>query len=167
MHYFAYCTWLDDKELRRFMPEARAITKGEATNHRLMFHAAGTRTDRGWCHLSSAVPSAWGHRCFGVVFEHEPAHFDEDYDDFERCSVTVLGEDGVTYHCWTYRLISPGIAMRPPDFYWMHIPEGLRQWGFPEGYVRTVISTYDAAAECPRADRPNPSAKPGKSADTR
>ena len=71
MHYFGYCTWLDDPELRRFMPAAKAITKGVAKNHRLQFHAAGDRTDRGWCHLSSSAPTAWGTDCLGVVFEHE------------------------------------------------------------------------------------------------
>ncbi len=167
MHYFGYCTWLDDPELRRFMPAAKAITTGKAANHRLQFHAAGSRTDRGWCHLSSAAPTAWGTACLGVVFEHDPKHFEEDYDDFERCAVTVQGDDGKVYDCWTYRLITPGIAMRPPNFYWEHIPAGLKAWNFPEDYVQSVLDTYNAAAECPRADRPNPSAIPGKSADSR
>jgi len=45
MHYFAYCTWLHDAELRRFFPEAKLLTKGYAANHRLQFHAAGERTE--------------------------------------------------------------------------------------------------------------------------
>ncbi|WP_204317146.1 hypothetical protein, partial [Klebsiella aerogenes] len=28
MYYFGYCTWLDDPEVKRFMPEAKAVTKG-------------------------------------------------------------------------------------------------------------------------------------------
>ena len=77
------------------------------------------------------------------------------------------GDDGKVYHCWTYRLITPGIAMRPPNFYWEHIPAGLKTWKFPQAYVQSVLDTYNAAAECPRADRPNPSAIPGKSAASR
>ncbi|MEZ0168065.1 gamma-glutamylcyclotransferase family protein [Microvirga sp. TS319] len=166
MYYFGYCTWLDDPELRRFMPQAELVTKGYATNHKLRFHAAADRTDRGWCHLSD-TPDAYGNRALGVVFKHDPKHFEEDYDDFERCLLTIYGDDGKMYDCWTYRLITPGIAMRPPNFYWEHIPAGLKQWDFPEEYIQEVLKTYEEAAECPRADRPNPSAIPGKSAASR
>lgn len=166
MYYFGYCTWLDDAEVRRFMPQARPLTKGFAANHRLAFHAAGTRTDRGWCHLSN-TSSAWGKKALGVVFVHDSKHFAEDYDDFERCCVTIYGDDGKFYDCWTYRLIAPGIPMRPPNFYWEHIPKGMRQWGFPQEYIDAVEAEFAAAAPCPRPDRPNPSAIPGRGADTR
>ena len=91
MYYFGYCTWLDDAELRRFMPNAKQITQAVAPNHRLTFHAADDRTDRGWCHFNNKCADAWGTMCRGVVFEHENIHFKDDYDDFERCTVTVIG----------------------------------------------------------------------------
>jgi hypothetical protein len=166
MYYFAYCTWLNDPELRRYAPEARFVTKGYAANHRLEFHAAGSREDRGWCHFNSNA-KAWGNKCLGAVFELSEQQFGEDYEDFERCAVTVHGDDGRTYDCWTYRMTQPGIAMRPPNFYWQHIPDGMKKLGFPDEYVQSVLATYESAAPCPRADRPNPSAVPGKSAATR
>jgi hypothetical protein len=166
MFYFGYCTWLDPVEVKRFMPEASAVTKGRVVNHALAFHAAAARTDRGWCHLSN-TGEAWGQHALGVVFTHDPKHFNEDYDDFERCCVTAYGDDGKLYDCWTYRLITPGIAMRPPNFYWEHIPRGLRHWGFPTDYVDRIQAVFDAAAPCPNPDRPNPSAIPGRGADTR
>jgi hypothetical protein len=166
MYYFAYCTWLNDPELRRYFPEARQVTQAVARNHRLEFHAAAGRSDRGWCHFNSSA-AAWGHDCLGVVFEHPEHHFEEDYDDFERCAVTVHGDDGKAYDCWTYRMTNPGVAMRPPNFYWEHIPAGMKNHGFPQAYVDQVLAMYEACAPCPRADRPNPSAIPGKSAGTR
>ncbi|MDG4719623.1 MULTISPECIES: gamma-glutamylcyclotransferase [Thalassospira] len=166
MHYFGYCTWLDDAELRRFMPNAKMVTKGYAANHRLEFHAAADRTDRGWCHLAD-TRDAWGNNALGVIFEHEGHHFKDEYDDFERCFLTAYGDDGKMYECWTYRLITPGIPMRPPHFYWNHIPKGMKEWGFPEEYIQQTLKMYDEAAECPDADRPNPSAIPGKSAASR
>jgi hypothetical protein len=166
VYYFGYCTWLDDAEVKRFMPEAKPVTKGYAANHELKFHAAGERVDRGWCHFSNTA-EAWGKNALGVVFEHDPKHFGEDYDDFERCCVTVRGDDGKVYDCWTYRLITPGKPMRPPNFYWEHIPKGMKQWGFPQDYIDRVKAVFEAAAPCPRADRPNPSAIPGRGADTR
>lgn len=165
MFYFAYCTWLNDPEIRRYIPSCKLITKAYAANYRLQFHAAGDRKDRGWCHLNG-VMDAWGEKCLGAVFE-DTSGFAEDYDDFERFALTVYGDDGKTYDCWTYRLITPGIAMRPPNFYWQHIPDGLRAMDFPADYIAKVQAVFDAAAECPRADRPNPSAIPGKSAASR
>lgn len=167
MHYFVYCTWLDDAELRRFMPHAKIVTTGYATNRRLEFHAAGDRTDRGWCHLADLASSAAGFKTLGIIVEHDPQHFEEDYDDFDRICLTVYGDDGKIYDCWTYTLSRPGIAMRPPNYYWEHIPEGMKQWHFPAEYVNQVQRTYEAAAPCPRADRPNPSAIPGRSAASR
>ena len=60
-YYFAYCTWLNDPEIRRYMPKTKKITKGYAANYRLQFHAAAGRDDRGWCHLNG-LPDAWGER---------------------------------------------------------------------------------------------------------
>lgn len=166
LYYFAYCTWLNDPEIRRYWPDTKAVTPARAANHRLQFHAAGERTDRGWCHLNG-VSDAFGNDALGVVFTHTPAQFEQDYDDFERFFLTVHGDDGKAYDCWTYRLTKPGVAMRPPTFYWDHIPLGLKQWKFPQSYIDSVLATYEAAAPCPRADRPNPSAVPGKGADSR
>lgn len=163
-YYFAYCTWLNDPEIRRYMPKTKKITKGYAANYRLQFHAAAGRDDRGWCHLNG-LPDAWGERCLGLVFEDDG--LTDDYDDFERFAITVHGDDGKAYDCWTYRMTNPGQPMRPPNFYWQHIPDGLKSEGFPAEYIAKVQAVYDAAAPCPRADRPNPSAVPGKSADSR
>ncbi|WP_199085836.1 gamma-glutamylcyclotransferase family protein [Bosea sp. ASV33] len=166
MYYFAYCTWLDPVEMKRYEPDAKVVAKGYAANHAIRFHAAADRADRGWCHFLNTAEAA-GNKCLGVVFELSPERFTEDYDDFERCCVTVYGDDGKMYDCWTYRLIRPGVAMRPPNFYWHHIPTGMKHFGFPQDYIDKVLATYEAAAPCPRADRPNPSAIPGKGADSR
>ncbi|NUB02210.1 gamma-glutamylcyclotransferase [Azospirillum melinis] len=166
MYYFGYCTWLNPPELHRYFPEAKVVAKGYVANHKLEFHAAAGRADRGWCHLSN-TGRAWGNNALGIVVEHPDHHFEEDYDDFERCFVSVRGDDGKVYDCWTYRMSAPGSAMRPPNFYWNHIPEGMKHWGFPDEYVRSVLAMYEEAADCPRADRPNPSTVPGRSADTR
>lgn len=166
MFYFGYCTWLHSKELKRYMPEGVIVTKGYIANHRLQFHAAAGRKDRGWCHLAN-VGDAWGNKVLGIIVRHDPKHFAEDYDDFERCFLTAYGDDGKVYDCWTYRMTHPGTPMRPPNFYWQHIPDGMKELNFPKAYVGLVNATYQAAAPCPRADRPNPSAVPGKSADLR
>lgn len=166
LHYFAYCTWLNPPELARYMPRGEVVCKAAAHNHRLQFHAAAERTDRGWCHLSGLADNK-GRNALGLVITDPDNQFQHDYDDFERFFLTVHGDDGKTYDCWTYRMTHPGKPMRPPNYYWEHIPAGLKHWKFPAAYIAEVLSTYESAAPCPRADRPNPSAVPGKGADSR
>jgi hypothetical protein len=166
VYYFGYCTWLDEPELRRYQPEAKLVTRAVARNHKVEFRAAGSRTDRGWCHLSN-VGDAYGAETVGLVYECDDARLQDDFDDFEIIYLTVMGDDGKFYDCFTYVLSQPGALMRPPKFYWNHIPVGMRKWTFPDSYINQVESTYGNAAECPDADRPPPSAIPGRAAATR
>jgi hypothetical protein len=166
MYYFGYCTWLHDAELRKYVPEAKFVTKAVARNHKVEFRTAGDRKDRGWCHLSNKG-RALGANAQGIVFEVDDKHLQEDFDDFDIIYLTVHGNDGAVYDCFTYILTNPGIPMRPPEYYWRHIPEGLKEQNFPAEYHAVVQATYDEAAECPDANRSAPDAKPGKDANTR
>ncbi len=165
MHYFAYCTWLRDGELRKYVPEAKYVTKAKAHNRRVEFRASDDRTDRGWCHLADV--DAWGFDTQGIVYEVDDARLKDDFDDFDIVAVTVHGDDGKTYDCFTYNLTRPGIPMRPPHYYWRHIPEGLEEQNFPEDYKAKVMEIFDSAAECPDFDRPAPGVTPGRDASTR
>ena len=166
MYYFVYCTFLNEPEMRIYLPDAEVICKAKAKNHRVSFNAAGKRENRGWCHLDD-TPTGYGHDAYGLVVEHDEKWYSADYEDFERCWLTVYGDDGKTYECWTYRLIDPGIPMRPPHYYWHHIPVGLKQWNFPQEYVDKIMKTFEDAAECPDFMRPKPAGGPGNSADSR
>jgi len=166
MFYFVYCTWLDKEELAKYSPNAVFVTKATAMNHQIQFRAAGDRKDRGWCHLSNST-EAQGHVTYGLVYMLPEEDSSLDYEDFERCFLTVRGEDGKVYDCFTYRLVRPGVAMRPPNYYWQHIPKGARDWELLPDYIAKIEQTYNMALACPDADRPIPSATPGKSAETR
>jgi hypothetical protein len=166
MFYFAYCTWLDESELRRYSQSARFMTQAKAVNHKVEFRAVKNRNDRGWCHLNNAG-DALGEVVYGTVYALSEEESMADYDDFERCYLTVHGDDGNIYDCFTYRLIEPGVAMRPPNYYWQHIPKGAAAWNFPSEYQAKLRKTYEGALPCPDADRPMPKGKPGKSTETR
>ncbi|MBI2756541.1 MAG: gamma-glutamylcyclotransferase [Chloroflexi bacterium] len=166
MYYFGYCTWLSDAELRKYIPEARFVTKATAKNHRVEFRAAGDRRDRGWCHLANK-DRALGQETQGIVFDVDDAHLQDTFEDFDIVYLTVHGADGRAYDCFTYVLSHPGTPMRPPNFYWRHVPHGLEEQDFPAVYRARVLATYNEAAECPDADRPAPSAKPSREASTR
>lgn len=155
MHYFGYCTFLNDPELRQYLPLAEAVTKGYAANHKVEFRGMVGRNDRGWCHLADG-PEAHGNRAWGVVFAHPDEDFQVDFPGFERCFLTVYGEDGASYDCWTYRLSQPAEAVRPPDFYWQHVPAGLDHWQFPAGVAERLIAEYEAAKPSLDPDQPAP-----------
>lgn len=166
MYYFGYCTYLLDEERVKYIPEAKIITKAKAPNHEIQFRAASGREDRGWCHLADRG-SAYGKVAQGMVFEVNDDRVNDDFDDFDIVFLTVHGDDGKAYDCFTYVLQQPGIRMRPPRFYWERVPNGFRQQEFPEEYVQSIEATFEDAAECPDFERPMPSATPGRSADSR
>lgn len=166
MYYFGYCTYLLDSELRKYLPEARPVTKAHAANHRIQFRAAGDRTDRGWCHLSDRG-TARGGVARGMVFEVDDDRIKDEFDDFDIIYLTVAGDDGNYYDCFTYVLSNPGIAMRPPRYYWERVPAGFAEQKFPQAYLDEIQATFDEAAECPDFDRPMPAGAPGRDASTR
>jgi hypothetical protein len=166
MFYFAYCTWMDEKELRRYSPTAVFVTKARAVNHKVEFRAAGDRRDRGWCHLSD-VGDARGEVTYGLVYMLPEQDSVVEFDDFDICYLTVRGDDGNIYDCFTYRLSHPGVPMRPPNFYWQHIPDGAKAWNLPAEAQAKLLATHNAALPCPDADRPMPKGGPSKDAGTR
>ncbi|GLI27602.1 hypothetical protein ARHIZOSPH14_18440 [Agromyces rhizosphaerae] len=166
MYYFGYCTYLLESEVAKYLPEARQVTKAVARNHQIQFRAAGERLDRGWCHLADRG-AAFGTDAQGLVFEVNDGRNRDEFDDFDVVYLTVHGEDGVAYDCFTYVLSQPGKRMRPPRFYWERIPSGLEEQGFPAEYRHRVQQTFDEAAECPDFDRPMPAGAPGKDASSR
>jgi hypothetical protein len=166
MYYFGYCTYLLDDERRKYLPEARQITKAKAANHRIQFRAAGSNTDRGWCHLSDRG-SALGATAQGMVYEVNDDRVNDDFDDFVIVYLTVKGDDGKYYDCFTYVLTDPGIAIRPPRYYWERVPAGFAEQKFPQEYQDELQRIFDEAAECPDFDRPMPAGTPGRDASTR
>jgi len=155
MYYFGYCTFLNEPERKQYLPDGVAVTKGYAANRRVEFRGTTERSDRGWCHLTDG-PAARGKRAYGVVFEHPDEAFEIDHPAFERCFLTVYGEDGITYDCWTYRLISPGEKIRPPNFYWAHVPAGLDRWQFPTSVAKDLMTEYEEARPSDDPDQPAP-----------
>jgi hypothetical protein len=165
VYYFGYCTYLLEAELRKYLPEARRVTRANATNHQIQFRAAGDRTDRGWCHLADT--GTYGETARGIVFEVDDERMKNEFEDFDIVFLTVEGTDGKAYDCFTYVLSQPGAPMRPPRYYWERVPKGLAEQDFEPEYRAEVQRIFDEAAECPDFDRPVPAGAPGHSAATR
>lgn len=165
MYYFAYCTFLPQNELDKYYPEAKRITKATAANHEIEFRTASGREDRGWCHLAGV--GTYGKYARGEVIEINDDRIYGDFDDFEIFFITVKGDDGNYYDCFTFRLTDPGKRMRPPNYYWERIPRGFAEREFEEEYQQHIQAVFENSAECPDFDHPMPAGGPGVSADSR
>lgn len=165
MYYFGYCTFLPQDELDKYYPEAKRITKATAANREIEFRTASGREDRGWCHLADV--HTYGKHARGEVFEVNEDRIDVDFDDFDIIFLTVKGDDGNYYDCFSYKLHDPGKRMRPPRYYWERIPRGFAERGFEQEYQDHLQRVFENSAECPDFDRPMPVGGPGKGADSR
>jgi hypothetical protein len=143
--YFAYCTYMDpDLVGQKIRGGCDFVTKGTAVGHTLQFRTAGAR-DRGWCHISNG-PDGEGQVCLGIIYETNDRSRGSGFDHYERIFLTVHGEDGKTYDCYTSRLVAPGAPMALPDSEWEHVSAGMKRWGFPETYVSYVERLQREAA---------------------
>lgn len=152
--YFGYGTFLDDAELDYYLPGAVKVARARAANKILAFHAHEGMKNRGYCHLSDRI-DAMGGFTWGILARHDERYF-VDYDGFERCFLTVYGDDGGTYDCWTLRMTKPGLAVRPPTYYWDHILSGLKAYNFAPGYTETIVKRYEDALPAEDPDAADP-----------
>lgn len=83
----------------------------------------------------------------GLVVKHDPKLF-VDYPDFERCFLTVYGEDGKQYDCWTLRMTNPTDYIRPTKDYWALIDNGMVNNKLPEDYIQSIRETFESSIPC-------------------
>ncbi|MFT3797640.1 gamma-glutamylcyclotransferase family protein [Microbacterium sp.] len=152
MHYFAYGTLLLEEELRRSLPEARRVTHASAVNHETQFRSVRGRADRGWSHLADV--DTFGMVARGEVLEVDDRRLSERAPDYDLLFLTVRGDDGVHYDCFTYAMSAPGIRQRPPRYYWDLVIDGFREQGFAQEDLDRLQTMFDESAECPDFDRP-------------
>ncbi|MCT9934455.1 hypothetical protein N5079_30045 [Planotetraspora sp. A-T 1434] len=155
-YYFAYCTWLDPRLLKARAPSARVVTLGRAHNRRVEFRrSADSEGSKGWCHLSD-TGDAWGRVAYGAIIEMGLPHDARVFAANGARFLSVYGDDGAVYDCWTYCLNNPGEPMKVPDYEWDHILTGIEAWTLPRSYGDELRATYDAAEACPDPGRANP-----------
>lgn len=145
-YYFAYGTYLDSTLLADRMPGAEIVTTARAVNRSLLFLSAAGGPRRGWCHLADRG-EAWGKVAYGLVVSTTAIDSDR-FGHNEARYLTVYGDDGATYECWTYCLQRPESAMRLPADEWEHICAGAAQWRLPDDYRDELVARHHAAAEC-------------------
>jgi gamma-glutamylcyclotransferase (GGCT)/AIG2-like uncharacterized protein YtfP len=137
MPYFAYCTLLDEAEMRRFVPTARIGAIGRVSGQRVVFERHGPGVETGGCNLSPAA----GQTVHGVLYDLTDDEFAQldavsgvDRGLYERVAVAVETNTGMA-DAETYIIPNPGGPFQPTAAYTRPILVGARALGLPGNYV--------------------------------
>jgi hypothetical protein len=150
VRYFAYCTLLDQAEMRRFCPNAKPAGVGRITGYRVGFAGYTPDGTRGGCQLLE-LP---GHEVFGLVYElsdDEATQLDEisgvGQGFYRRIGVSVemAAEFGGAVSAVTYVIPQPIAGFRPSADYVRPILAGARALQLPATYVAELEATVAAA----------------------
>ena len=147
MPYFAYCTLLDEAEMRRFVPAARIGATGHISGQRVVFERHAVSLETGGCNLSPAD----GQTVFGVLYDLTDAEFAQldtisgvDRGLYQRFAVQVATESGM-FEAETYVIPRPGGPFRPTATYTRPLLTGARALELPDIYVAKLEALVEAA----------------------
>lgn len=145
--YLAYCTLLDQEEMRRFCPGARPGEVGRVTGWRVGFGSYGDAGPGGGCHLYPEPD----HRVYGLLYElndDEMTALDTisgvDTGYYSKLALDVEVATGSTMPAITYVIPAPG-PFRPSEAYTAPILRGARDLALPEEYIRELETAIAAA----------------------
>lgn len=140
MPYFAYCTLLDEGEMRRFVPTARRGAVGQINGRRVVFERHGAGMETGGCNLSSAE----GQTVYGALYDLSDDEFAQldaisgvDRGLYRRVAVQVKTDAGVV-DAETYVIPDPGGPFQPTTAYTRPILDGARALRLPAAYVAVL-----------------------------
>ena len=141
--YFAYGSNLLTRRLQRRVPSARGLASAWLEGHELCFHKAGM-DGSAKCN-APAAPANDG--VWGALFAIDPAHrIHLDRAEgvgrgYRRARISVSTAAGETVVAFTYLATAIDDELRPFDWYLAHVLAGMREWGFPDHYVRRYGET--------------------------
>ncbi len=127
MHYFAYASNLNRKQMKERCPDSKPLFTAVLPNYKLVF-AGWSRQWRGGV---ASVKSFRGERVRGAIYEVTEACL-QRLDRFEagygRLKVTVFGEDDEPVEAITYIKTGQLEDAAPSKEYLAIIQQGLRDW---------------------------------------
>lgn len=148
MIYFAYCTLLDIKGMRKYCPTAEPIGIARLRDHRLGFATYSAGSAEGGCTLEEAV----GQEMYGVLYEVTPEELEAldlaaglDKGWYERIDIVVIDEHNEEVTAITYVIPEPGELFHPSSAYKRSILDGARAFQLPREYVADLERIIESA----------------------
>ncbi|MGB2828151.1 MAG: gamma-glutamylcyclotransferase family protein [Dehalococcoidales bacterium] len=127
MHYFAYGSNLNQKQMKERCPDGKPLFTAVLPNYKLVF-AGWSRQWRGGV---ASIKSLRGDRVRGAIYEVTESclpRLDRYESGYSRLNVTVFGEDDEPIEAITYVKDGKLEDAAPSKEYLAVIQQGLRDW---------------------------------------
>ncbi|MGB2813740.1 MAG: gamma-glutamylcyclotransferase family protein [Dehalococcoidales bacterium] len=127
MHYFAYGSNLNQKQMKERCPDGKPLFTAVLPNYKLVF-AGWSRQWRGGV---ASIKSLRGDRVRGAIYEVTESclqRLDRHESGYSRLNVTVFGEDDEPIEAITYVKDGKLEDAAPSKEYLAVIQQGLRDW---------------------------------------
>ena len=139
--YFAFGSNLDETQMARRCPDARAVVPAVLHEHRLSFRGPSRKRGAGVCTLDPAP----GHRVRGLLYEVTDDHlaaldrFEGAPEWYRRARVEVRCAANRRHAAVTYRLPERVSLMAPTRAYYRQVAAARRLLGYPEPELRAAL----------------------------
>lgn len=127
LHYFAYSSNLNQKQMKERCPDSRPLFTAVLPNYKLIF----TGWSRQWRGGVASIKSFRDDRVRGAIYEVTETclqKLDRFESGYSRLKVTVIGEDDEPIEAITYVKIGQLEDAAPSKEYLAVIQQGLRDW---------------------------------------
>ena len=127
MHYFAYGSNLNQKQMKERCPDSKPLFTAVLPNYKLVF----VGWSRQWRGGVASIQSFRGERVRGAIYEVTEAclqRLDRYESGYNRLKVTVVGEDDEHIEAITYVKAGRLEDATPSKEYLAIIQQGLRDW---------------------------------------
>jgi len=127
LHYFAYASNLNQKQMKERCPDSKPLFTAVLPNYKLVF----TGWSRQWRGGMASIKSYRGDRVRGAIYEVTEAclqKLDRYESGYNRLKVTVFGEDDEPIEAITYIKTGQLEDATPSKEYLAVIQQGLRDW---------------------------------------
>jgi len=148
MLYFAYCTLLDNEEMKKHCPTAKPQGILRLPGYRLSFATYSPNPSEGGCTLEKVK----GHDLYGVLYEVTTQEMEaldlasgHDRGCWKRIKVELIGLKQEKVTADTYLIPNPCGPYHPPASYTEPILRGARAFHLPQEYIGELERIIEAA----------------------
>ena len=127
MHYFAYASNLNQKQMRERCPDSKPMFVATLPNYKLVFVGWA----REWRGAKASIRPFRGEKVLGAIYDVSEQclkRLDRYESSYDRLKVTVFDEDSQPFEAITYIKSGQSEEGKPSAEYLSVIQQGYRDW---------------------------------------
>ena len=127
MHYFAYASNLNQKQMRERCPDSTPLFRATLPNYKLVFLG----WSREWRGGKASIRLFRGEKVLGAIYDVSEQYLrqlDKYEISYNRLKVTVFNEDSEPVEAITYIKARQSEETKPSEKYLSVIQQGYRDW---------------------------------------